>query len=305
MKTFSPFFAPGDASVPYLNTRDAPAGSYPEKVKLFIEQMWDQYWPYADNHFLSEVRQNFHQRTWEMYIAWVLMQEGFPINKVGDSGAEFYLEIAGRRTWIEAIAPRPGTSPDAVPPLKTINEMIAEGQEPIAQPVPEEQILLRLTHALWEKAKKHKIDIGKKRVAESDSYVLAINGWESSWFRGEPRIPFIVKATLGFGGLAVPINIASHTHEEPYWNYRSEITRQNGQTVSTIPFLSQDYSGISGIIYSHTDIFNVDKPYGRELLFLQNPFATNKVSPRGFTFCREYQPTVTDGNVSLNIVEPF
>jgi hypothetical protein len=68
-----PLFSPGEAEAPYRNLRDmvtpeARAG------KEFAERLWTQYHPYADAHFLTEIRRDFHARFWEMYLTCTLLQ---------------------------------------------------------------------------------------------------------------------------------------------------------------------------------------------------------------------------------------
>lgn len=303
MKRFSPFFSPGNASPSYVNTRDAEPGSYGDDVRILMEEMWAQYWPYADDHFLSAVRWEFDQRTWEMYIAWVLMRHGYEINKVGNAGPEFFVMIDGVKTWIEAIAPHPGTGPDAVPALRSMNELVEAGEEPV-QNVPEEQILLRLTHSILDKMRKHRRDIEQQRIDASDAYILAINGWRATGARGESVLPFILKATLGYGHYSVPINTSTMEWGSPYWTFRGQVKKQNDESVSTTPLLSSEYSGISGILYSPSDICNVHEPFGREMMFLHNPLAIRKLPTSCFKFCREYQCLVTDGSISVTMNEP-
>lgn len=147
------FFESGPASDPsYVAVRDAPHLS---EHKEFIEQLWADYWPPSDAHFLRESTIQFHQRTWELYLWHVLKMYGHDPRKSGPKGPDMWFQVDGRKVWVEAIAPQRGTGPDAVPAIRTINEMIAAGEEPIAQPVPEEKILLRLTQALDDKRKKY------------------------------------------------------------------------------------------------------------------------------------------------------
>src|SRR5437879_13909766 len=109
----SPFFLPGSASEPYAAVRDC---AHLAHIREQIERLWLIYEPYADKHFLDESRCQFHQRTWELYVGCTLIQHGFVPKKVSDEGPEFYVEIGGKKIWIEAIAPEPGQGPDAVPP---------------------------------------------------------------------------------------------------------------------------------------------------------------------------------------------
>jgi hypothetical protein len=117
-----PLFSPGEAEDPYCNLRDmvtpiARAG------KEFAEQLWMQYYPYADANFLTEIRQDFHARFWEMYLTCTLLQQshqyGYSIScpkgkKAG--GPDILVERDGLRIGIEAVTVSDGdpTKADSV-----------------------------------------------------------------------------------------------------------------------------------------------------------------------------------------------
>jgi len=106
------FFLPGDVCDPgYLNIRRVP---FVRPAKRYVERLWRVYAPYADRHFREDARKHFLQRYWEMYLAVALKDAGFTPVKLTDKGPEFFIEIDGRRVWVEAIAPGGGQGPDKV-----------------------------------------------------------------------------------------------------------------------------------------------------------------------------------------------
>jgi hypothetical protein len=126
-------FSPGPASKPYKSTRDHPNAA---KTKAFLEELWIQYCPYADRHFLQELRQEnqFYPRLWELHLGCTLLRRGDDLKKVGNEGPDFCVHVGDKKIWIEAIAPGAGTKKDAVPPLCWKSSAM--------QDIPEKQIRL-------------------------------------------------------------------------------------------------------------------------------------------------------------------
>ena len=44
-----------------------------------LETMWREYEPYADPHFLIEIRNSLHSRYWEMYLGYTLLKLKFKL----------------------------------------------------------------------------------------------------------------------------------------------------------------------------------------------------------------------------------
>jgi hypothetical protein len=273
-----PFFDSGPASDPaYEAVRDAP---HLADAKDFIENLWQDYESYADSHFLDDAKCQFHQRTWEMYVGCLLIQYGYTLHKLSDEGPEFWIEVNGNKVWVEAVAPGPGDpdKPDSVPPPPS-------GE---AEPVPEEKIILRFTSALYDKLKKYREGLDKRIINTTDSYIVALNGHKASQMRVDPDLPWLVKALLGFGPMAVMVGQETGDIGNPFYQPREKIVKAKGSPVPTRAFLSEEYAGISAVFYSSTDIVNVPEEIGSEIIVLHNPLATNAV-PRGtFTFGTEY-----------------
>src|SRR5271157_4544665 len=72
----SRIFSAGSAEDPaYINLcrSDSPEA---KTGHAFSERLWERYHSYADKHFLSEIRRDFHARFWEMYLTCALLQHG-------------------------------------------------------------------------------------------------------------------------------------------------------------------------------------------------------------------------------------
>lgn len=270
-------FLPGDApSTAYCNLRDR---DHCVEWKIFCEALWKRYEPYADPHFLNEIRIQFNPRFWEMYLAVVFLELGFELHKHRDSGPEFGIDIEGKRYWFDAIAPTGGTGPDAVP---------QEFDQREARIVPQEQIILRITSALAAKRAKWQKDMASGRVSENDGYVVAINvrSIDSAIYGGD--MPYIVKALYGFGDLAVSIDQKTLKVIESKHMHRPTITKASGTKISTRPFEARECPEVSAVLHSIVDAANFPKQLGGDFMILHND-QPNIALPRGkLRFALEY-----------------
>ena len=90
------------------------SGCVKERKEKF-EKLWQNFKPYADNHFLTEIKTNFHQRSWEMYVGNVLLEKKLSIESKNE-GPDF---IVNDNIYIECVAPTKGdpAKPDSVPEM--------------------------------------------------------------------------------------------------------------------------------------------------------------------------------------------
>lgn len=288
MEQIQPLFQPGPASVSYENVRDLPNAL---QTRTLIERIWPSYHPHADSHFPEDLKQHFHQRTWEMYLWYVLATHGFSPTRAAKKGPDYRLTFNNQRIWIEAVAPERGNGNDAVPQTVFLNDMIARGMAPIAQEVPEEAILLRFANALDSKRCQYDKYLDGNLVHERDPFVVAINGCMATDYRGEPQIPFCIKAALGLGHLTLLIDPSGKSPTTSHYQTRTEIIKKNQQPVSTDLFLRDEYRRVSAILYSPSDICNISSEVGSEMYYLHNPRALNPLPGGIFNFCREYWVT--------------
>ena len=75
-----PFFSDNAATDPaYINTRDLD-NYYARKSRENYERFWKMYEPYADPEFLTEIRNYFDARYWEMYLTTSLIDQGYKVS---------------------------------------------------------------------------------------------------------------------------------------------------------------------------------------------------------------------------------
>src|SRR5438477_10957110 len=94
--TVRKFFTPGPApDATYAFCLNEPEYAY---VRETIETMWAKYEPYCpDANFLTEARSHFVERTWEMRLACVFLERGFPLLvRSGIAGPDLCIDAALR-----------------------------------------------------------------------------------------------------------------------------------------------------------------------------------------------------------------
>ena len=241
-----------------------------EDERKFIEGLWQKYEPYADAHFPTEITINFHSRFWEMYLACVLMEQGFELIPLKQKKRpDICLRMNNRNFWIEAIAPTAGQGPDAIhKPDIPVGQVHYEN-------IPEEKVILRLQSAIQEKFKRYKAYIDGGIVKVEDTYIIAVNGRRIPYSTLEDDVPYIVKAVLPFGSLDIIVDLHTDEFIGEEYSYRPEIRKAQGDPVSTRVFLEKEFAGISGILYSKSDFLNVPQRLGTEFIFLHNKLAQN------------------------------
>jgi hypothetical protein len=213
-----------------------------------------------------------------MYLAIALLKRGFQIQRTGDEGPEFFVEFAGHRIWLEAIAPGPGTGNDKVP----------ESRPGVVEDVPSEKILLRFTNALDEKRRKYLQAVKKGIIQPSDRYLLAINS------RGIPHapyggaLPYFIQAFLPFGHPTFTIDIQTRKVVDAYFQRREAIPKVSGATVSTKAFLDAQFAFVSAILHSSVDCGRCPEAFGADFEVLHNPTAQHPLDSSMFAWCRQF-----------------
>lgn len=171
---------------PYFIT----SGCCKERREKF-DKLWVSYKPYADRHFLSQIRTNFHQRSWEMYIGNILLEKKLTIQSQNE-GPDFVVDDIG---YIECVAPTKGdpNKPDSVPEM-----FVATTPEEIrAQHVPVDKMILRITGVIKNKAFSQYGNWKNKKWFDSRKpFIVAINTGDLSYVE-DPDTPNVLKALFG------------------------------------------------------------------------------------------------------------
>ncbi len=239
------------------------SGCCKERREKF-DKLWEKYKPYADRHFLNQIRTNFHQRSWEMYVGNVLLEKKLTIRSQNE-GPDFLIDNIA---YIECVAPTKGdpAKPDSVPEM-----FVATTPEEIcAQDVPVDKMILRITGSIKNKALDQYENWKSKKWFDSKMpFVIAVNTGDLSYAE-DPSMPNVLKALFGF----------HHQLIETYatnFSRRDKIDKANNESVPVNYFLNEDFSFVSGVLFSDKSVLNHPKNIGEDCIFVNNPFAENPV----------------------------
>ena len=280
--TRPPLFTEGPASDPsFLLCRDEEM--YRDSRK-FIEKLWIRYAPYCpDTHFEREIRQQFHQRAWEAYLACLLLDGGHELRKTRSMGPDLCIE-GETPVWIEAIAVEPGVSEDRVKTQeerRDTNTSQIEGVW-IGELPSEQSLILRCTSAMALKSQKFKEYKSQGIVGCNDICLVAISLGKlegvSLFFSTRPESIFL-KAFFGIGEDYVAYTPHSGGGIRHGHHHRQTVAKASGNTVSACQFLSDDATHVSGLLGTCVDIFNA-KSAPSEILLVNNPKALSPLSPK-------------------------
>lgn len=247
-----------------------------EERKEKFDRLWKVFKRYADSHFLKQYKTQFHQRSWEMYIGCVLLKNNLSIKSL-DEGPDF---IVNNDHYIECVACNNAEEgkPDHVPAL----------QYGVAQDVPVEQIIMRITSTIKDKYYKYAGNENYKGWAEkglvhrNKPYIIAINSGIFPYPQDYIGIPLIIKALFGLQYLQIDQN-----------RNKSFSWRQNTQKgISSVPvnyFTDDAFKEISAIIFSDRDILNHPDVIGDDCFFVNNPFAANQIDFEKYSFLKRWK----------------
>lgn len=262
--------------------------------RSFIEQLWTRYAPYCpDTHFEREIRTQFHQRTWEMYLACALLDSGHKLRNTRSYGPDLCIE-GDAPIWIEAIAVGPGETGDRVKNEgeRRDNSIPQEEGVWVGDPPSEESLILRCTHAMDRKIRQAKKYKREGIVSQGDSLVVAISLGKvdgASYYSDRKGASIFIKAFFGIGDECVSYtpNSGKSSLKHGYLD-RPAIEKISGKPVSTRMFLGKDAIDVSGIMGTCIDIFNVQH-MPSDIILINNPMAIAPYSPRSIRLGSEYR----------------
>ena len=235
------------------------SGSIQERKEKF-DALYQKYRPYADRHFLTEVKKKFHQRTWEMYLGCVLLDRGINFASK-DHGPDFLIEHRGKKIWIECIACEKGNNPDSVP------DIIPNS----VQSVQFDSMLMRISSALREKHKKYKKYLSDGTITSDDQFVIAVNSGELPLSFLDPSL--IYRALFARGEPTLSVS-SDGIFKEFELSTTPTIKKYNGSKVPMTFFLDKDHEGISAVMYSYNTVLNHPKNIGDDVFIVRNEMAT-------------------------------
>ena len=292
----SRLFSPGDATDPiYVNLRDID-DEHTRVARAFAEHLWDGFRRFADPHFLTEVRRDFHARFWEMYLTCSLERSAAKLGAVlscPKPGPDILFERGGKRIWIEAVVATNGIAgaPDSV----------VEPNTDGSGKIPEEKLVLRYANSISEKYRKYQGYLKGGFIQPNDAFVIAINGAALSykWTRAQGDAPRFLKAVYPIG--VYQLLLDRHTgkivgeQNEP----RFSIPKASGKHVETMTFLEKGLEGISAIVGSYADVTCHRTELGFDFEVAHNPMARVPVVDSTILAKKSWKATLTDDGAEL------
>lgn len=256
-----------------------------------FNKLWQCFELFADRHFLSQIKIDFHERSWEMYIGCLLKKIFLNISS-GNSGPDFVINQGeDDEIYIEAVACRHGDSADKVQEL-----ILATRIEDISvHDIPENAMLLRLASSINYKAKKYKDFIQTK----NKPYIIAVN--KGALRHPDPEIPLILKCLFGFTCQCFKKINGELVYSG--WQTRDFITKNNGEQISMKFFEDKNNDFVSGIIYSPIDILNAPDEIGNDCVLIHNPNAKNPVGIDKFSILQQQIAKYSDDGLKVEIVK--
>lgn len=245
-----------------------------EAYKQYLEACWLRYNKYADRGFLDKLRaREFHKRTWEMFLACLVMDSGYEIEdyrtKKNSAGPDIKVKHGVSPIWIEAIAPEENDETRIKwqledPELKMYG--FGGDVEEIDKPR-----ILKITAAIKEKYEKYNKYLKDEVMSSSDPYIIAINGGDfESWISDGKDV---LGALFAVGLYTIEFD-EKHEVKKRYNQRRSSVLNRNEKPINTEAFLSHNFEGVSAVIFSKDRVIN-SKSDGSDIMVLLNPYAKN------------------------------
>lgn len=257
-----------------------------------IDKIWEIYQPHANNHFLKEykLRDNFHSRTWEMYIGAILIANGIAFNKnPKDDWPDFSIE---ETLYIECVACRNANSvdkPDYVPLQKYDGKV---------HDVPRDQMLLRIASAFRDKYRLYK----SKHVESTIPFVIAINSGIFNHAQGTV-LPLIYDLLFGIDCFVAKYTREGMTLSNIEVDLKTREKLYKGETKSPVDvnlFQTKKFSEVSAVIFSSNLIINSPKDmkdWGSDCLIIPNPNAKNPINLDEYNFFK--RPEDVKGEIKV------
>ena len=212
------FFSIGAITDSDYESLNFPINEHTQRCRDFVECLWRDYSEFADKNFLSNAKNNFHQRFWEMYLSVTFVRKGYKVIKTPDESPDVCIQMNGKKIWIEAVAPGPGTGLDQIP--------IPEFGK--ANWVPTDQIALRYLNVLNTKFHKYQTYVKKEIVGSSDIFVIAINCSKVPHAYFGSSLPYHVQALLPIGPPNVIFDVATDSIVKTGYSFKDSVVKNSG-----------------------------------------------------------------------------
>lgn len=275
----------------YCIFRDEPRLA---KTRAYLQNLWADYYPYADKDFLKQLPHDFDARFWEMYLTCTLLQKSFNVipKQKRVAGPDIKIIHASTIIWVEAVTPTSGdlSKPDSVRPPRGF----------VVQNIPDDQMILRFRSVIHDKyCGKYFKYLKKGIIKNDDCYIIALNGCRLPWRGADLDLPRIVRSVFPFGPPVITVDTVSHELVNRGYQHRPYLLKASGEQVDTDIFVKPEYSHISAVMSSDIDADNPIQGMGDDFIIVHNPLASPKL-PHDFPKVgREYKAELSGNTINL------
>lgn len=256
-----------------------------------LETQWQQYEPYADCNYRADINicvtelaacadsdipsrsrclDRFMQRFWELHVAIALLDVPVPLlthNERNNAGPDSIFNSGDGLCYVEAIVPNSGEGVDRVP----------EQQIGGVHSVPELEIQLRYTSALYTKLVQRNNRVVSGVIDEAYPYLVAINGARIPSANLDYDPPRIARCLFGIGPPAMNINVQTMEWGDWFLTARDALPRSLAKDIPANAFLTDDFDKISGVLFSTADPWNFYGSFSSQVILIENPNAAAPV----------------------------
>jgi hypothetical protein len=217
-------------------------------MRTEIEKCWYIYETHAERNFISDfVGGGFQQRWWELYFWRRLNDLGFQLEQPGPGKPDVAFHTRGRKIYVECVSPTVGINENKIPEIK---------KSEMAQKMPNDKIILRLTSAIYDKLRQAR---QRENQLEDTQYVIAVDisqlkvsGWDDD---------FMVRALYPIGNPIFHFDMDKSKKESDVmasYEYRTKIIKPNSGAVPTTSFYeNSDYRLISAVLFCNANLGNI------------------------------------------------
>jgi hypothetical protein len=293
---------------------------YDDLILSTLNEWYKTYYKYADTNFDTNIENNFPGKFWEIYI-WKILSENnieFNIPRKDNEGPDL---ITTDNIYIECTCIEKGASyiknkdgkkvfnVNRVPDMKSdIYNFNIKAEDIKIEKTPVNNITLRYTNAIHEKKYQYDNWKDKKWYNANAPYILAINTGELEFIQTDD-ISYIVKVLFNVGDKQLDKDgniswkeldlekILKQDIKEQikdikkntscYKKYYNQFIKSilEFENIKVGHFKSTQYSWISAIIFtSSNDIISQLNDIGSDCIYIENPFAKNKIDINKFSF---------------------
>lgn len=216
------------------------ANEHYRTAKAHCENLWNDFWEYADEQFVDEFRVNFHQRWFEMYLTVSFIRARLTVESK-NSGPDVFVTIGERRVWVEAVCATEGQEgkPDSVPPLEFDK----------AREAPTAQCVMRIRNALEKKARKFENYLEEGIVDQGDILVVAISVGQILMLC--PDLSEYMKRSLyGVGDMVLTLNRSTREVVDSKRQHVEKVKKASGAEIGVQPFVDGSMQHVSAVLTS-------------------------------------------------------